>query len=225
MSNTVDRPAYEALLFDMDGVLIRGRGTLTAVYEAAADDALDELGAEVPAAERGPFRQSQFGETMATRCREAGLDPETFWTTRERFASERANARIGSPPRTRFEDTAVLADLSKPLGVVSNNRAATVEHVVADLFPGQFTVAVGRDPTLEGYRRRKPDPHYIERALDRLGVDHALYLGDRKKDLLAARRAGIDGALVRREFNREVTVDESALEVDGLRGLPALLER
>jgi haloacid dehalogenase superfamily, subfamily IA, variant 1 with third motif having Dx(3-4)D or Dx(3-4)E len=225
MSDTADRPAYEALLFDMDGVLIRGRATLTAVYEAAADDALEELGAAVPAAERGPFRQSQFDETMAAQCRGAGLDPETFWSTRERFASERANTRIGSPPRTPFEDTAVLADLPEPLGVVSNNRAATVEHVAADLFPGRFTVAVGRDPNLEGYRRRKPDPYYIERALDRLGVDHALYLGDRKKDLLAARRAGIDGALVRREFNREVTLDEPGLEVDGLRGLPALLER
>jgi HAD superfamily hydrolase (TIGR01549 family) len=224
MSDTADGPAYGALLFDMDGVLIQGRETLTAVYETAADEALADLGADVPAAERGPFRQSQFDETMAAQCRAVGLDPETFWRTRERFASERANDRIGSPPRAPFEDTAVLADLQRPLGVVSNNRAATVEQTVADLFPGQFTVAVGRDPTLEGYRQRKPDPHYIEHALDRLGVDHALYLGDRKTDLLAARRAGIDGALVRREFNRDVELDESALEVDGLDAVPALLD-
>jgi len=213
-----------ALLFDMDGVLIRGRSTLAAVYENAADDALDELGAAVPAAERGPLRGPQFDETMAARCRAVGLDPETFWTTRERFASERANDHIGSPPRTPFEDTAVLADLPAPLGVVSNNRAATVEYVAAELFPGQFTVAVGRDPTLEGYRRRKPEPDYIERALDRLGVSNGLYVGDRKQDLTAARRAGIDGVLVRREFNRDVVLSDPAREIDGLGELPALLD-
>jgi len=225
MKNTADGPADGAILFDMDGVLIQGRSTLTAVYENAADDALDELGATVPAAERGPFRRPRFDETMATRCRAVGLDPETFWTTRERLASERANERIGSPPRAPFEDTAVLADLPEPLGVVSNNRAATVEHVAADLFPGLFAVAVGRDPTLEGYRRRKPQPYYIERALDRLGVEQALYVGDRKHDLTAARRAGIGGALVRREFNEDVTLPDPAHEVDGLGELPALLDR
>jgi HAD superfamily hydrolase (TIGR01549 family) len=224
MTDTDDGPAYEAILFDMDGVLIQGRATLPSVYAEAADDALDELGADVPPTERAPFRQPQFDERMARCCREAGLDPGAFWTTRERFATERATDHIGSDPRAPFEDTAVLADVPGPLGVVSNNRGGTVEYVAAELFPGRFEVAVGRDPTLEGYRRRKPEPDYIERALDALGVDHALYIGDRPKDLTAARRAGIDGAFLRRPFNRDVTLEDPAPELDGLADLPALLE-
>jgi HAD superfamily hydrolase (TIGR01549 family) len=225
MTDIDDRRACEALLFDMDGVLIHGRATLPEVYANAADDALAELGVDVPDAERARFRQPRFDGEMADRCRAVGLDPGAFWTTRERLASERANRRIGTDPRALYDDTAVLAELPGPLGLVSNSRAATVEYVAAELFPDRFAVAVGRDPTLEGYRRRKPEPYYIERALDRLGVEEALYVGDREKDLLAARRAGIDGALVRREHNRDVTLDDSALELDGLRELPALLER
>ena len=207
---------HEAVLFDMDGVLIRGRATLPAVYANAADDALAELGVDVPENARTRLRQPSFDDAMARRCRAVGLDPETFWQTRERFASERANRRIGSGQRAVFEDTDALSELAGPLGVVSNNRAATVEHVAAGLFPGRFAVAIGRDPTIEGYRRRKPEPDYIERALDRLGVDRALYVGDRRTDLTAARRAGIDGALLRREFNRDIALADGTIELESL---------
>jgi HAD superfamily hydrolase (TIGR01549 family) len=225
MSNRAAESTYGAVLFDMDGVLIQGRATLLEVYENAADDALAELGVDPPEDKRGPFRQPRLDETMMERCRAVGLDPGAFWRTRERLASERANRRIGTGSRAPYEDTSILAELPGPLGVVSNSRGATVEYVAAELFPDRFAVAIGRDPTIEGYGRRKPDPHYIERALDRIGVEQALYVGDREKDLLAARRAGIDGALVRREHNRDVELDDSTLELDDLRALPALLER
>ena len=222
MTETGGGAAYEALLFDMDGVLIRGRSTLPEVYESAADDALEELGAVVPESEREPLRRPHYSEAMAACCRAAGLEPEEFWQTRERLASDRANRRIGTGPRAPYEDTAVLERLPGPLGVVSNNRAATVEHVADKLF-GRFAVAVGRDPTLDGYRRRKPDPYYLDRALDRLGVEDALYVGDREADLLAARRAGIDGALVRRDHGQGRLDETPRLDIDGLDELPALL--
>mgnify|MGYP000447452001 CR=1 FL=1 len=222
VADTDDGPAYDAMLFDMDGVLIQGRATLPAVYASAADDAVDALEIEVPPEERAHLRQPGFDERMAARCREVGVDPEEFWTTRERFATERANRRIGDGARPPFEDTAVLAELPVPLGIVSNNRAATVEFVAAELFPGQFEVVIGRDPTIEGFRRRKPEPDYLERALDRLGVERVMYVGDRETDLTAARRAGIDGALVRREHNSAVTLDDSTLELDGLGGVRTL---
>lgn len=222
MADPDDERRYEAVLFDMDGVLLQGRGTLPVVYARAADDALAELGVDPPEGERGPLRQSRFDEAMAERCRAVGIDPERFWAARERLATEHAKAYIGSDPRVTFEDTDALAGLSVPLGVVSNNRAGTVEYVVGEYFPDRFAVTVGREPSVAGYRKRKPDPYYVDRALDRLGVDNALYVGDRPKDLTAARRAGIDGALLRREFNRDVEL-EDGLELDSLYDLPALL--
>lgn len=214
---------YEAVLFDMDGVLIRGRATLPEVYANAADDALAELGVDVPENERPALRQPPFDEAMAECCREAGLDPAEFWTVREGLASERANRRIGSEPRTVYGDTTVLAALSAQLGVVSNNRGRTVEYVAKELFPGRFEAAVGRDPTLDGYRRRKPDPHYIERALEQLGVEHALYVGDREKDLLAARRAGIDGAILRRDHEQGTLRERPTFDLTGLAELRSVL--
>lgn len=218
-----DPDDYEAVLFDMDGVLLQGRGTLPVVYAKAADDALAELGVDPPEGERGPLRQSRFDEAMAERCRAVGIDPAEFWATRERLATEHAKRYIGSDPRVPFEDTDALAGLSLPLGVVSNNRAGTVEYTLGELFPDRFDVAIGREPTVAGYRKRKPDPYYLDRALDRLGVDHALYVGDRPKDLTAARRAGIDGALLRRAFNRDVELDDE-MELDSLDELAALLD-
>ncbi|ERH08599.1 MAG: haloacid dehalogenase family hydrolase [halophilic archaeon J07HX64] len=223
MGDRVDKPGYEAVLFDMDGVLIQGRATTPEVYANAADDTLAELGADVSETERSVLRQPQFDRAMAERCRAVGIDPEEFWTVREGFASERANRRIGSEPRTPYEDTTVLATLSARLGVVSNNRRGTVEYVADKLFSGRFEAAVGRDPTLEGYRQRKPDPHYIERALGQLGVENALYVGDRGTDLLAARRAGIDGAILRRDHGQGTLEETPTLDLTGLEELRSAL--
>jgi len=205
------------------GCCYRAAGRCRWSTPRAADDALAALGVDPPEGERGPLRQSRFDEAMAERCRAVGIDPAEFWATREQLATEHATEYIGSDPRVLFEDVDALAELSLPLGVVSNNRAGTVEYVTERWFPDRFDVAIGREPSVTGYRKRKPDPYYLDQALDRLGVDHALYLGDRLKDLTAARRAGIDGALVRRAFNRDVELDDG-MELDSLYELVALLD-
>lgn len=208
---------YDAVLFDMDGVLIEGAATPASVYEAAADDALAALDVTVDADSRTPFRQYHYDERMAGACREVGLDPATFWQTRERFATERANDRLADGARPPFPDTSALPDLPVPLGIVSNNRTATVEFVAEHLIDARFEVALGRDPTPDGFTRRKPDSFYLDRALERMGVESALYVGDRETDIVAARSAGIDSAFIRRDHNADLRFDRPpALDVDSL---------
>jgi HAD superfamily hydrolase (TIGR01549 family) len=216
---------YEAVLFDMDGVLIQGPSTPAHVYADAADDVVDEVGLDVPADERSLLRKHGFDERMARCCRDAGIEPERFWELRERFASRRANERLADRARPPYPDTEALADLPAPLGLVSNNRHETATFVADELFSGRFEVAIGRDPTPEGFRRRKPDPHLLERALAELDVESALYVGDRGKDLEAARAAGIDGAFLRREHNSRMSFDEPpVLDLESLAELPDALE-
>jgi HAD superfamily hydrolase (TIGR01549 family) len=217
--------SYEAVLFDMDGVLLQGPATPIEVYENAADDAIEALELDVSESERTALRQYHYDEGLAAQCHELGVDPEEFWTMREQFASERANRRLGDGAREPYHDASAVLDLPVPVGVVSNNRHATVDFVASELFDGDFAVALGRDPTVEGFRRRKPESHYIERALADLGVDSALYVGDRTSDVTAARRAGIDGGFVRREHNSKMRFDRPpAVDIDGLDRLSGLFE-
>ena len=208
---------YDAILFDMDGVLLQGVTTLPEVYQRAAHDVIEEFDLVVPEERLPRLEKYTYDDQLADCCRAVGIDPERFWETRERYASERANRLLREGSREPFPDTAVLSELSAVLGVVSNNRDTTVKFVADNLLPGEFAVAMGRDPTVEGFRRRKPDSYYIDRALSELDVDRALYVGDRQSDVVAAYSAGIDAAFLRREHNSVMSVDpEPTLELQGL---------
>jgi phosphoglycolate phosphatase-like HAD superfamily hydrolase len=106
-------------------------------------------------------------------------------------------------------------------GIVSNNQHATVEGIV-DLFDlhGYFGTAYGRDASLDGFHRRKPETDYLERALDDLGVDapgRVLYVGDSTVDVEVAARLGADSAFVRRPHREGYDVGaEPTYEVSGL---------
>lgn len=214
---------FEAVLFDMDGVLLQGAATPTEVYEHATVDAVDALGLDVSPDDHAPLWKYHYDEQLADCCRELGTDPATFWETRERFASERENRRLEEGARAPFPDTEVLSELPVPLGIVSNNRDSTVTFAAREVFDGQFEVAIGRDPTVEGFRRRKPDSHYLDQALSVLGVENALYVGDRPSDVDTARGAGIDGGFLRREHNSKMSFEEPpTVDIDSLNELRSL---
>jgi len=189
---------YDAVVFDMDGVLLEGYHTPREVYREAAADGLVALGCEepVPDAVADPEDVAAFRQA----CEELGVDATEVWKHRERGADEREIALIADGERALYDDVSVLADLDVPLGVVSNNRQETVAFVV-EHFSLPVAAARGRDPTIAGWKRKKPDPHYLEVVLAELGVppDRALFVGDRRSDVQTGHAAGADGALLTRD--------------------------
>ncbi len=190
--------AYDAVVFDMDGVLLEGRSTASIVYERAADDAVRQLGVDPLPEQLARLEQRSYGPLFEAACHDIGVDPDRFWGLRERCASAREHRWLSSGLREPHDDTEVLLDLEVPLAVVSNNRHDTVQFVLEEVLPGVFEVGRGRDPSIAGYRRRKPDSAYLEETLDALGAETALYVGDRTTDVEAAHAAGIDSALLTR---------------------------
>lgn len=205
---------YDALLFDMDGVLLVGPGTDSGVYRMAAHDALREVGVDprtVSARHAATLGAVHYSPEMAAACEALGIDRDRWWRARERHASRRTNARVRSGARARYGDVAALSDLARNrrLGLVSNNRRATTAFVADFCFPGVFGTVVGREPTVSDYRRRKPEPDLIERGLTAMGEKTGLYIGDRETDVVAADRAGLDAAFLERPHN-----DASTLNVE-----------
>ncbi|WP_143114402.1 HAD family hydrolase [Halopenitus persicus] len=213
------------LLFDMDGVILSGRGTHPGVYRAAAHDALREVGVDVrtrtPDAEKPtdtsellePLEAVRYSPTVDDACSRLGVDRDAWWRVRERHASRRTNARVRSGARPTYPDVDALAALSadRPLALVTNNRTATAEFVAAYCVPGRFDAVVGRQPTIESYRRRKPEPDFLKRGLTALGVESGYYVGDRETDVIAARRADLEAVVVDRPH---VDLDAFAIEPD-----------
>lgn len=193
---------YDAIIFDKDGVLVGHSGR--DLFDRVAREAFADLGIMDPSPEaiatisRVPTEavNSNFEDIES----EYGVDPAELLLRRDERAVQHQRAAAETGAKVPYEDIVALESLEVPLGIVSNNQQGTVDavlevHGLADY----FETAYGRAHGLEGLRNRKPNPHYLKRAIDDLNAQDPLYVGDSGTDLLAAERAGIDSVFVRRE--------------------------
>lgn len=192
---------YDAVVFDMDGVLIRGRTTPDGIYRAATSDMLEAFGrpdvSDWPAALQQPGSSASF----VSACEAFELPPELAWAYREAAATRIEREWIKRGDRGRFPDTDVLNTLAENvnLGVASNNRNALVAHCIERFGWSDIVGAYrGRHPTLAEFDSRKPDPRFVAAAVDELDAAAPLYVGDRGSDVSAADELGYDTALLTR---------------------------
>jgi phosphoglycolate phosphatase-like HAD superfamily hydrolase len=83
----------------------------------------------------------------------------------------------------------------------------------------------GRQLTLQGLQRCKPNPHYLEKAIADLESERPLYVGDSRSDVAVAARLEIDSAFIRRPHREEYVVEpEPTYEVASFEELHGVLE-
>ncbi|WP_435124371.1 HAD family hydrolase [Halobaculum sp. D14] len=214
---------YDAVIFDNDGVLV-GRTSYDVLHEAAWDT-FESLSVEDPDPDH--VESMVVGvtpEQVEQVCATYDLTPREFWAARDRTAFEAQRREIHAGRKRLYDDIDTLRELSAPLGVVSSNQQETVDYVldhygVDDL----FGTAYGREPTVESLRRKKPNSHYIDRALADLDAETALFVGDNESDVEAAHNAGVDSAFIRRPHRRNYDLSVSpTYDIDDLTDLPAI---
>ncbi|WP_424013535.1 HAD family hydrolase [Halorubrum xinjiangense] len=217
----------EAVLLDMDGVVLQGRGTDPAIRSRALDNALDDRGLTASGSLRRALVRATYDDEFRAACEELGVDPPELFRAREERTATRAIERLSAGMRRLHRDIDALDALADraPLALVSNNHHPTVEFVVDHFRLDAFSFVRGRDLGPEGFRRRKPDPHYLNEALDALDATGGVYVGDRATDVIAAERAGLDSAFLRRDHNASRDLDvEPTVEIGSLRELVGLVE-
>jgi HAD superfamily hydrolase (TIGR01549 family) len=215
---------YDAVVFDNDGVLTERTGT--AVLRRAAVAAFESFDVSPGKGTVDELLRGVDPAWVTETCERLGVDPEAFWRERDaQFA--RAQCRAADAGRKpAYDDVSVLEALAVPMGVVSNNQDATIEHLfeVHDLHR-HFETWYGREPTLESVHRKKPEPYYVERALADLDAERALYIGDKETDVLAAHAAGADSMLVRRDHNRNLDPEvDPTYDVNSLHAVQRILD-
>jgi phosphoglycolate phosphatase-like HAD superfamily hydrolase len=213
---------YEAVVFDNDGVLTHP--TPGEVLRAGARAAFESFGVD-PDDRAVEAAVSGYNDVVNDACDRHGIDDERFWRRRELHVSNAQRGAILTGEKPLYDDVdglSRLVDAGVRTGIVSNNQHDTVEQI-ADLFDlhDTFATIYGRDNTIEGFRRRKPEPDYVQRALDDLDVDPTedpvLYVGDSTVDVQVAARVGADSAFVRRPHREGYEVGaEPTHEVTGL---------
>ncbi|MFC6613383.1 HAD family hydrolase [Halopenitus salinus] len=217
---------YDAVVFDNDGVLV-GRTPFDTLREAAWN-AFESVGVEDP--DLAHVDDVAIGVTPATLtdvCERYDIDPSEFWRVRDRVASDAQveDARAGR--KTPYDDLDVLDEIDAALGVVSSNQQATVDFLLDHFgLAGRFETAYGREPSIASLSRKKPSPYYLERALEDLSAETALFVGDNESDLEAADNAGIDSAFIRRPHRRDFELTrQPTYEIDDLHDLVSICGR
>ncbi|SEH49190.1 MULTISPECIES: HAD family hydrolase [Halopenitus] len=217
---------YDAVVFDNDGVLV-GRTPFDTLREAAWN-AFESVGVEDP--DLAHVDDLAIGVTPATLtdvCERYDVDPAEFWRARDRTASDAQidDARAGR--KTPYEDVDVIDDLDASLGIVSSNQQATVEFLLDHFeLSERFEAVYGREPSIVSLSRKKPSPYYLERVLEDLDAETALFVGDNESDLEAADNAGIDSAFIRRPHRREFELSRTpTYDIDDLHDLVSICGR
>lgn len=72
-----------------------------------------------------------------------------------------------------------------PMAIVSNKPDSAVKALCADYFPGIYALGEA-----EGCPR-KPAPDMVFKAMEAIGVDSCVYVGDSEVDVLTAKNAGV----------------------------------
>ena len=214
--------SYEAVVFDTD---VLTRRTPIETRRAAVAAAFRAFGADPETEGVDSVLHGSVGRVRAV-CDRYDVDPDEFWAKREAYAAATGRTAMLDGRTPLYDDvTPTLDGVDRAVAVVSDGPEVTVEHLL-DVFDLSERVgaAVGRDPTLDGYARRAPDPTHLDRALDALGTRDALYVGDGNAEVVAADRAGVDSAFVRRphRVGYELAADPT-YELDSLCDVRALV--
>ena len=90
-----------------------------------------------------------------------------------------------------------------PLAVVSNKPDAGTKALCARFFPGVYSMGEHTGCP------RKPAPDMLHKAMDALGVEKCVYVGDSEVDVITANRAGVPCVSVLWGFRDRPEIEEN----------------
>ena len=167
------------ILFDLDGTLL---DTLADLADAT-NYALGGQGYPARTVEEVRRFVGNGARRLIQQAVPAGGDVEG---TLEIFHSYYdGHCRIKTRPYDGIPEA--LAELGKryPLAIVSNKPDSAVKILCAQYFPGIYARGESADCP------RKPAPDMVRKAMEAIGAERCVYVGDSEVDVLTARNAGV----------------------------------
>ena len=153
------------ILFDLDGTLLN-----------TLDDLMDAVNHTMEVF--GYPRHSRGGFDLAVQCTAGSFVVLAFQSY------YREHCQIKTAPYPGIME-ALYALKKYPMAIVSNKPDAAVKKLCAQYFPGIY--AQGEHPGCP----RKPSPDMVRIAMEHIGVDRCIYVGDSEVDVLTAHNAAV----------------------------------
>lgn len=201
---------YDSVILDYDGVLVTvldSESRTEACWRAV--DAVEPSGLAPDREVITRLSSSVPPGTVQELSDELGISPQTLWRFRDDMLAKVLTDAAVDGRKRPYSDVDALSGLSTvPLAIASNNQRRVVERILAEHdFGSPFEAVHAREPRLGSLHNKKPEPTFLERAHDDIDTANPLYVGDKETDILAAQRAGMDSAFIRRDHNRDRSLD------------------
>jgi HAD superfamily hydrolase (TIGR01509 family) len=209
-----------AVLFDMDGVLVR----TDQLKAEAHSTTIGELGGRVPASFYECHMGNPHNVVRAAFLAEAGLTcaPERYTEIYQQIYKRLLNQNSLTVPGVR-ELLTELVELDFALAVVSSSRSWMLDRVLGkEKLAGFFNVRV----SAEDIYHAKPSPDAYLLALERLTVDglKGVAMEDSKPGIDAACAAGLPVIAIRHGYNRSHDFTKAVAEFGSLRDTAAVIK-
>ncbi len=229
---------YDAIIFDCDGVLVEP--TDPAVHREAVRDAFRAFDVQQVSSTTvdrlveitGDERDQLSATSVEEICTECGIDPDRFWQEREDRAATAQLREVDAGRKALYPDADIVRELAgrdetSPMGVISNNQHQLIVRMLEHYGLGEaFDAQYGREPTLAGLRRRKPNPYYARQVMSDLDSTDPVLIGDSQVDVQTADRLDIDSVFLQRAHRQDYELSaDPTYQINGLSELPTLIER
>lgn len=112
-----------------------------------------------------------------------GADPDPVLAAFRAHYQE--NCRVRTAPYPGIPEALAVLQDQFPLAIVSNKPDSAVKALCDDYFPGIY--ALGESAQCP----RKPAPDMVRKAMETIGVEDCVYVGDSEVDILTAKNAGV----------------------------------
>ena len=167
------------ILFDLDGTLL---DTLEDLADAV-NFTMDHYGYPRRSLEEVRRFVGNGARRLIALAVPEGADAEAAFQTFKAYYD--AHCRIKTRPYPGIPQTLAELAAEYPVAIVSNKPDSAVKSLCADYFPGIY--ALGESPECP----RKPAPDMVRKAMESIGVDRCVYVGDSEVDVLTAQNAGV----------------------------------
>lgn len=187
MTEPVSVCAFDAVIFDLDGVLLDSEP----IYLAATNTILAREGKHLTTEENARYIGVRFRDMLADIIPRMGLAHDAdYYVAESQVEVLRAFGGPLQPPSGARELIERLASHDVPRAVGSSSVHAWVEKILTNLGVREhFPIVVGGDEVAHG----KPAPDIFLRCAELLGVppERCAVIEDSANGVLAARRAGM----------------------------------
>ena len=170
------------ILFDLDGTLLDTLKDLT----DATNYALAKFGFPPRTVEEVRRFVGNGAENQIRLSLPEGSDPKWIGEVLAVYKPYyTAHCQIKTEPYDGVLPALQALAAKYPIAIVSNKPDAAVKALCADYFPGIFALGERSDCP------RKPAPGMVFKAMEAIGVEKCIYVGDSEVDVLTAKNAGM----------------------------------